>query len=192
MGRIDVYTMGIKFTKEEMDSMESMLNIFLENNGIKLNVPVDVFEISTKLGFDIRGAEFKNDIDGLILVNEKLDKIEPFSSNKVIAYDCKKNIYHKKFIVGHELAHYIEAKSEQPNQQVVYAARDHSEPYSMDMDEQRKDYLSAALLMPRDILMKEYSKDDVKATNEFYEEVAKKFNVSLEMTKRRIEEVFNA
>ena len=192
MERIALYIMGVKFTKNEMTEMENLLSDFLQKHDITLSVPVDIFALATELGFDVRGAEFKGDLEGLVLVNETVDKIELFNSNKIIAYNCQKSIEHKKFIVGHELAHYIEEKHKNPSKKIVYAARDHSKQYSTDTAEQRKDYLSAAMLMPKDVLIKEYKKKNIKNTKEICHEIADIFNVSDEMAKRRIEEVINA
>ena len=194
MERILAYAMSVEFTKDEINQMENLLSDFLKAHNITLTVPVDVFALATELGFDVRGAEFKDNLDGLVLVDESIDKIEPFDSNKVIAYNCQKSINHKKFVVGHELAHYIEEKADNTGNNIVCAARDHSdvEPsYSNNREEQRKDYLSAALLMPREILVERYNKNQIENTNEFYKKIADEFKVSEVMAKRRIEEVFN-
>ena len=176
--RIMAYAMSIKFTKEEMDNMESMLKLFLEKNNINLEPPVDIFKLATELGFDVRGAEFDDNLDGLLLVNETVDIIEPFTSNKIIAYNCQKTLEHKKFIVGHELAHYIDAKSQDPENKIVCAARDHSEPYSDDRNEQMKDYISAAILMTRDYVINKYKNVADKTSQHFYNKVISDFNVT--------------
>ena len=50
---------------------------------------IDVFKLASELGFDVRGAELRDGINGLMIVNEHCDKIPGFDSNKVIAYNCK-------------------------------------------------------------------------------------------------------
>lgn len=192
MERILAYAMSVEFDNEEISSMEQILEDFLKRNNITLKVPVDIFAIATQLGFDVRGAEFDNDLDGLLLVNENEQVIEPFSSNKIIAYNCTKPLEHKKFIVGHELSHYIEEKHKNPDKKIVCAARDHySKSYSDDREEQRKDYISASILMPREVVRKKYQDVINKNTEDFYQKVAEDFKVSIVMVKRRIEEVFN-
>ena len=90
--------MSIEIDKNRREQLENILESFLKKNKIKLKAPVDVFDLATKLGFDVRGAEFKENIDGLIIVNENKEAISEFISNKVIVYNCKKNIklLHKK------------------------------------------------------------------------------------------------
>lgn len=192
MERILTYVMSVKFEDEEISSMEQILEDFLKRNNITLKVPVDIFAIATQLGFDVRGAEFGNDLDGLLLVNENEQVIKPFSSNKIIAYNCTKPLEHKKFIVGHELSHYIEEKHKNPDKKIVCAARDHySKDYSDNRDEQRKDYISAAMLMPQSIMKSKYQNIEPKNTDAFYQQVADEFKVSKVMAIRRIEELFS-
>ncbi len=190
MERFIGYIMSVKFTVQEMNEMEKILEDFLRQRNIELKVPVDIFNLAYNIGFDVRGTEFSKSLEGLILVNENVERINGFESNKVIAYNCQSKIFNKKFIVGHELAHYIEEKHKNPNSKIVVAARDHEGGYSQDKEEQRKDYFAAALLMPREDMKKRYKEDEVSQTDEFYNKVAKDYNVVDEMAKRRVFEVF--
>lgn len=189
MERILVYTMGRKFSADEMQGMENIINNFLKEHNIILEVPVDIFSVATKLGFDVRGAEFEDNLDGLIVVDENEDVIEPFTSNKIIAYNCKRDITSKKFIVAHELSHYIEEKVDNPRKKIVCAARDHADNYSQDDQEQRKDYMAAALLMPKEHMLGRYT--NISKTSDFITQVANDYNVREIMAERRIAEVFN-
>ena len=144
--------MAFKFSKQEMQKMEDLVKNFIETMGIKIVVPVDIFKLATDLGFDVRGAEFREPLDGILIVNEYVEKIDGFNSNKVIAYNCKTDIETKKFIVAHELAHYIWEKSNAQDKKIVTAARDPYGNYSTDEQEQRMDYIAASLLAPKDNL----------------------------------------
>lgn len=190
MERIQVYIVSVKFDKIQMQDMEKILKEFYDENGIDVTVPVDVFEVANSLGFDVRGAEFKEPLEGLLLVDENVERIKGFHTNKVIAYNCQKNIYMKKFIVAHELAHYINAKSEKSDKKIVLAAREHEGQYSENVYEQKMDYMAASILMPREDLVKNFgnkSKDRAELTKL----VTSRYNVSPKMAERRIEEVFN-
>lgn len=181
MERLGRYLMSIGFTKDDMQSMESLLLSFLSKMNVTLSVPVDIFELADQLGFDVRGAEFDEHMDGLIVVNEFEDKIDGFESNKVIAYNCKKDIEDKKFIVAHELAHYIWEKSQAQERRIVVAARDHHGKYSVDEKEQRMDYIAASILVPREHLVDSGVTDPVK--------VAKVYRVPEALAQRRLQEV---
>lgn len=183
MGRMQVYLMAIKFSREEMQEMENLISVFFSTKQINLAAPVDIFKLATELGFDVRGAEFDGQIEGLIVVNEHVEKIGGFESNKVIAYNCSKSIETKKFIVAHELAHYISKKANAQGEKIVVAARDHAASYSEDKEEQRMDYIAASLLMPRNELCQFLQSDDN------IPRIMERFKVPEELARRRVEEV---
>ena len=185
MERLQVYLMAIQFSKEEMQEMESMIADFLERMEIRRDLPIDIFKVAADLGFDVRGAEFENQLEGLVIINENLDKIDGFDSNKVIAYNCFKDIHTKKFIVAHELAHYISEKTAAYNRKIVVAAREHGEDYSENCNEQKMDYIAASLLIPRDDLRRFLESHQEKSILD----VAERYNVSEKMAERRMAEV---
>ncbi len=185
MERIWVYLMAIQFSKEEMKRMEDLIGAFLKRMEIDYVVPVDIFKVATDLGFDVRGAEFEENLEGLIIVNEYIEKIEGFDSNKVIAYNCFKDINMKKFIVAHELAHYISEKANAYDKKIVIATRDHEDGYSEDREEQQMDYMAASLLIPKNDLYQFLEKN----TGINVSEVAKRYKVTEEVAQRRIKEV---
>lgn len=181
MERLGRYLMSVGFTKADMQNMESILLSFLSKMNITLAVPVDIFELADQLGFDVRGAEFVENVDGIIIVDEFEDKIDGFESNKVIAYNCKKDIVDKKFIVAHELAHYIWEKAHAKEKRIVVAARDHRGKYSDDKKEQQMDYIAASILVPREHLIDSGLTDPV--------EVARNYRVPEDLARRRLQEV---
>lgn len=185
MERIQVYLMTIKFSKQDMQEMENKITAFIETAKIERIVPVDIFKFATDLGFDVRGAEFEEQLEGLLLVNEFLDEVDGFVSNKIIAYNCYKDIYTKKFIVAHELAHYIYEKTDACDKKIVLASRDHKDGYSSDEKEQRMDYIAASLLVPKDDLIM-YLSNNKNATSL---QVAERYKVPEKLAQRRIEEV---
>lgn len=191
MERSRIYiTMGEKLTVEEMNELEKNITDFLTQHNIKLEVPVDIFNVADDLGFDVRGVEFPSELEGMILVNEQLDTISGFNSNKIIAYNLRKDIDSKKFIVGHELAHYIEVKVKNPNAKVVTAARERVNDYKGNREEQKKDYMAAALLVPKDDLRERYDSVNEENIEQVCGEVAETYNVHIDIAKRRIQEVF--
>lgn len=192
MERMQVYFMSVQFDKSQMAEMENGIKEFFERNNVKITVPVDVFKVASSLGFDVRGTEFREPLEGLLLINEEIEKIPGFDSNKVIAYNCKKDINLKKFIVAHELAHYIHTKNASQDRKIVLAARDHEDEYSSNIDEQKMDYMAAAILMPEfDILENFPVVDEDTDILNLIKNVVERYNVSDIMAERRIKEVLN-
>lgn len=177
--------MAFEFTEQEMQEMEDLIESFVETTGIELVAPVDIFKVATDLGFDVRGAEFEENLEGLLAVNEFVDAVDGFNSNKIIAYNCSKDINTKKFIVAHELAHYISEKTNAYAKKIVVAARDHIDSYSENKQEQRMDYIAAGLLVPKKDLLAYIKNND----NITISKVAERYNVPEELAQRRIKEV---
>ncbi len=192
MERLSVYIMSKLFKREEIAEMEAVISSFLEKNHITLTPPVDIFKFATGLGFDVRAARLPGDIEGLIMVDESSEKISKFRTSKVIGYNIKFDLTKNKFIVAHEFAHYIDEKMLPNNQgaKIVVAAREPCGPkYSNNVDEQRKDYIAAALLIPKDDLLEKLPDDINSLDDEFYQELADYYRVDIRLAKRRVKEV---
>ena len=198
MERLSVYIMSKPFTPDEMAKMENVVSSFLEENQITLTPPVDIFKFATELGFDIRAAKLPGEIEGLIIVDESSEKISKFRTSKVIGYNIKFDLIKNKFIVAHELAHYIDKKMSQDDHRskIVVAAREPCGPdYSNNVDEQRKDYIAAALLIPKDDLLEKLKKlkklpsDMSLLDDQFYQKLADYYQVDVRLAKRRVKEV---
>lgn len=195
MGRLSVYVMSRLFTKDEMEEMESTIASFLNSKKIALTPPVDIFRFATLLNFDVRAARFQGALEGILLVDESKKIISDFRSSKVIVYSVESDLMKNKFVVAHELAHYIDEKMKHGNHdaEIVIAARDpNGSNYSNNDDEQRKDYMAAALLIPKDhllnILQKFKSVLD-KLDDKFYQTLADYYRVDVPLAKRRVKEV---
>lgn len=191
MERIECYLMREIISREDRDKAEEMIQLFFQSQELSLTPPIDIFALATSVGFDVRGAYFSSEIDGVMLANEKAEKIENFLSNKVIVYSKKKSPQETRFIVAHELGHYIKEKSANPNGQILAAARDHSEAdYSNNKDEQFIDYMAAAILVPKEDLVKRFSRLQSTGDPMLYKKIAKVYKVNEDLAKRRVEEVF--
>lgn len=195
MERLSVHIMSKPFTPEEIVEMEQVVSSFLEKNQITLTPPVDIFKLATSLGFDVRAATLPEAIEGLIIVDESSKKISKFRSSKVIGYNVKFDLIKNKFTIAHELAHYIDEKMSPNNQgaKIVIAAREPCGPdYSNNVDEQRKDYIAAALLIPKDDLLKTLKAltADANGTDEqVFQLLADHYRVDVRLARRRVEEV---
>ena len=192
MERLLVYIMSKMFTLQEMEEMENIITSFLEQNKVVLNPPVDIFKFATSLGFDVRAAKFPKEIEGLIIVDETSNKIGNFQSCKVIGYNIGVSLLKNKFVVAHELAHYIDEKMSPNNHgaSIVVAAREPcGSEYSNNTDEQRKDYMAAAILIPKDDLLRKLPTDKSLLDDLFYEKLANYYLVDIRLAKRRVEEV---
>lgn len=148
--------------KKRRLELEAIINDFnVENEDFQTSG--DIVEALRGIGFIVNTASFVDNLDGMILVDENSRHIENYKSNKLIFVNQNKDLYESRFIVMHELAHYIEKwfKTKQQNKLlgndtsrtprgILLATRDHGVGYSNDLQEQEKDYMAAALLVPKD------------------------------------------
>ncbi|MDE6473614.1 MAG: ImmA/IrrE family metallo-endopeptidase [Clostridia bacterium] len=167
----------------------------------------DLFKELNKIGFLVYGVKFRKQLSGMILVNEYADKIEDFESNKLIFYNDRFDVYNVRFVVLHELAHYIYDKYENKNQKLTIAMRDHTVGYSNNIDEQEKDYMAAAMLIPLvelDERVRVYEEnknpngqrvrlscDELKNDDYFVQSIQREYRVDATLVSRRIEELFD-
>ena len=187
---------------------KKVLRFCKENNFSAVDDTVTSLKI---LGFDVLTVPFRNNIEGMILVDETEKKLKGFSSNKIIAVSNQLTLQLSRFVLMHELAHYIQKKSEMQGnskQGFYLAARDHQAKYSTDIKEQENDYIAAILLLPTENLKgyasrylqqeKSVNVDDSNYWEEFkalednegfLDLIQKDFRVDKELEKRRIGEV---
>ena len=191
VNKMDVDFMSVNLNFSEMSELENIVTAFFKDKDISFNGPVDIYKISKKLGFIVYSADLPDEIDGLLIVDESKKKIKGFESNKLIAYNSLKRPVESKFIVAHELAHYIIRKVNNPNEELIFALREHSYDYSNDVEEQKVDYIAAALLIPKEDFKQTFQKsNDTIIPDKLYMAIAKYYGVDIRLASRRYIEVF--
>lgn len=187
----------------DLKNSELLISDFFKNNNLQLRVPVDIVSLVKKLGFRVLAMDLsliEENIDGLILVDEVSHKIGQLETDKLIVYDrALKNFKETRFVIAHELAHYIDQKKNGKN--VVFGEKiRHGEAKNKDnnpdkiKEEQKMDYMAAAILVPHDSLKHElelikYNNLDELSKGIVIGDLSNKYAVSSEVMKRRIEEV---
>lgn len=149
---------------------------------------VDVIAVAKSLGFVVGNAVLEDDMDGFVIVQAGKNEILKIKTDKLIGVNSSRDLGFKRFIIAHEIAHYIlHYSSESVNG--MYAHRDHRKGRSD--KENDADYFAANLLMPKDAFKKKYNelKDKELQLNDMLLLLASYFSVPLESAKRRIQEI---
>ena len=185
------------YTKEKSQPLEEMLANFYKNKNQDFEpTRDDIFEFAKSLGFRVWKLPLDEEsLDGIILV---------YKNKKKIGLNENLDLVDARFVLAHELAHYIKQFSERPDRLLV-AERDRvfhgdqKKPFENDMD-----YLAAALLVPKDaftkdllnrgINLQELKDVDIAVlrksiSSDFVQELVNKYFVSDEVIYRRIAEV---
>ena len=189
----------------DLTDLNALVRDFFRNNDLYLDIPIDIVALVKKLGFKVLAMDLgiiEDGIDGLILVDESSKKIGPFETNKLIIYDrALKNIPETRFVIAHELAHYIHQKRVGRN--VVFgekvrhgSGKDKSkcEDEVRFKIEQKMDYMAAVILVPGESLKNKLKNLNYNSLDELNKgivigDLANEYAVSSELMKRRIEEV---
>lgn len=149
---------------------------------------IDVIEVAKKLGFVVGNAGLSEDVDGFIIVDENKGNILGIDTNKLIGVNASKELAWKRFIIAHEIGHYV-LHYDKEKDNGMYAHREHKK--GKNEIENEADFFAANLLMPRKKFINRYrelKKKDL-SMDEIILLLADKFTVTQPMTKRRFKEL---
>lgn len=180
-------------TDDEIKKWEDELNGFFSSLDYQRKANIDITDLCNKLGFEVYSLDLSEFIDESI---ERVDGVILVEGDyKVIGVNDKLNPQDSRFVVAHELSHYI---SENGN--IHFAFRDKLNPGNQkDAHENKMDYMAAAILVPRE-KFKPYldafgikNIRDIKTVEKNYSEFVKTFSavfrVCQDVIIRRVVEV---
>lgn len=174
---------------ERMQEIEKRANSILESvNYIDNKDSIDVVEVAKKLGFVVGNAGLEDDIDGFIIVEEGKPHILNINTDKLIGVNALKELPWKRFIVAHEIGHYV-LHYDRLKDNGMFAHREHRKGKSE--KENEADFFAANLLMPRKKFMDKYNELQEKglSLDDMILLMADKFLVTQPMARRRFEEL---
>lgn len=178
-----------ELSQEKKFSIDSKAKeVLTEVFGEEIVIPIDIVEVSKKLDFVLVNARLNENDDGFIIVDNSEDEILGFKTNKLIGINSSRSVPWKRFIIAHELGHYI--LKYKNSKKTEFAHRDHRK--GKDKRENEIDYFSASILMPKDIYIDEFNKLselDKLDLSQVVLLLSDKFQVTKDMAKRRIEEL---
>ena len=181
--------MSCKIDKETQIRIEDSLNSMFDSIDFEPSTaPINVLEIAQKLGFVVGNATLTNDDDGFIIVDEGKVEILGINADKVIGVNANRQAEWKRFIIAHEIGHYI-LDFKDKNLKGLYANRYHERGHSV--EENEIDFFAANLLMPRKIFTDTYNElsGTTLENNVIVQMLADYFNVTKLMVTRRIDEL---
>ena len=131
--------MGEVYKKDKSQPLEKLVSDFVGKYNLHLTNNSDIVSLCKDLGFSVSSYPTKQEgYDGFILVNNTF---------KVIGIDDNLSPIDRRFLIAHELGHYIKADSK--HEEVLLALKDnlnHGDDKSQ--EEHDADYLAAAILVP--------------------------------------------
>jgi hypothetical protein len=165
---------GRWMVEAERDAEQLLATAWRKKGPAGLRLPVDPFEIATKLGIRVlTGGDFPRDISGVT-------RKAPGYKDPEILISPHDSLSRQRFTCAHELGHYVDrAKSGDSNWDHI-DGRDLLLPADESQEEEYANWFAAALLIPRDLVL-----DRVASTN--LAALASDFGVAADAMRFRLE-----
>ena len=148
---------------------------------------IDIIRIAKDMGFSVGNALLNTNDDGFLLIQHGAKEILGIKTDKLIGVNSQRSLAWKRFIIAHEVAHYILHFPKQKTP--IFAHRENRK--GKNIIENDADFFAACLLMPKEKFRKKY--EELKKMNLNEDDIitllAKKFIVTPIMTERRIKEI---
>lgn len=175
---------GKELTIVEKIEIEKIVEDFIIKHNIDTSEPVDIVKLARNLDFMVASFELPETEDGFVLIDKKTDKLFGLNTNKIIGVNENRTYEEKRFIVAHELGHYIlHNKGE-----LIFAHRENVK--GKNIEENDADYFAACILMYNKLFIEAY-KAIAGMTNELDEKISflsRYFKVPEQSVLRRINE----
>ena len=189
----DLETKNKNHHEYSLNEIIQIANAILDKTGYYTGrCATQIVKISKEFDFKIYKEKLKNGKSGDIQVNG-LTK-EKYVYDKIILVNKKDELFHQRFVVAHELAHYLfdflgNPNYSDPNVIFVdtYEKDHHDKP-----EEKRANIFAAEIMMPRDLFIKQYyiAKHEENKPIFISTYLSEFFETSIDSIEKRIKEVF--
>lgn len=145
----------IKVNNMEKLEMEKVISGLLTVNGCdpEKNTYVDITRLSCRLGFNVGNAKLDESEEGFVAVRPSSTKRKDTLGDKVIGVNRVREVVWKRFIIAHELAHFVLHYK----MGSLYLHK-YNKKVEKGTEEKEASYFAAALLMPRVSFSLKYKK----------------------------------
>ncbi|MBQ8684969.1 MAG: ImmA/IrrE family metallo-endopeptidase [Clostridia bacterium] len=178
-------------TEEEVKATDKEIESFFAKNNKTLAPQIDIIKTCKEFGFKVLSLSLPKGVDGVIIA-DKDDKIIGVS-NTVPPQDAR-------FVIAHELAHYIHDLRGKSEEEALVAMKDSVLHGKEKNDlEHLMDLFAASILVPKDDFLVDMKSFAIKKTRDVKEaarvsfnivrELAEKYDVNEDLIIRRIAEV---
>ncbi len=169
---------GQEYTIDEMGNISRKFLNQLSFNG---KGPVPIVQIAKSMGFKIYQQPMETRLSGFIAVDEELKGL--FHNDKIISVNINDEIGHQRFVIAHELAHYLFDYCPESKEYYDTYVKDTHETDS----EKIANRFAAELLMPKSSFIEQFR--NCKSSSNVIDELKKKFQVQDKAIIKRLREV---
>ena len=170
--------------------IEAIIGRILVENGCQ-GPPVQVDKVAVNCGTQILKYEMGNDVSGMLVIS---------SDKGVIGINPSQSRVRQRFTIAHELGHYLLHKDAQRSQkEQLFVDKDFIVKFRSQKSyssaewkhESEANAFAAALLMPRDFVLREMTRPQYEnlSETELIEELARTFDVSVPAMSYRLSDL---
>ena len=169
-----------KFTIEDVENISKEI---LSQSKYEKEKPIPIVKIAENMGFKVFQQILPQFLSGFIGIGKMTEK--KFGHNKVICVNISDELGHQRFVIGHELGHYLfDYDGISPEYYDTYLKDNHVE-----FNEKRANKFSASLLMPFDDFQEEMSKIQKEKEDDAVDILKERFEVQDKAAAKRMVEV---
>lgn len=173
-----------------LDEVKNTARDILSNTeGYRGKGATPIVKIADEFGFKTYEHPLANNLSGDIYING--DTFKKYGHDRVILVNETEPLYHQRFVIAHELAHYLfdyigNAKYTDIQFSDTYFKDRHETPQEI-----RANYFAAEILMPKDLFIKQYNIARNASTNRLFvvTYLSRFFETSINSIEKRIVEV---
>lgn len=182
----------IKPKKIKDKKLERTIEEFFSQEKKFYTEPYDIMNFIKDFGFEIKGQKMDDNMNSILYVDETLEKLPDYSSNKVILYNSDNKDEDINFILAHAFAHYIWAKSEMTDKIKLEITDEYQDTKEALNAEEKFNKMASFILIPKvdfyfDLVEFKKKQDYSKQAREEFIKLAEKYKVSYALLNRRLE-----
>ena len=150
-----------------------------------------IVKIVSEFNFKTYKAKMTSKLSGNIYVNNK-EKTEKYKSPRVILVNKAEGLFHQRFVIAHELAHFLFDYLGHESEYETGFSNTYCKNKHESNEEKRTNRFAAELLMPKKLFIKQYEIAKNTENDELFvvKYLSEFFETTPESIKKRIEEVF--
>lgn len=162
---------------------ENISKRILEEGKFEKGKPTPIIKIAENMGFKVFQQILPQFLSGFIGIGEMMR--EKFGYDKVICVNISDELGHQRFVIGHELGHYLfDYDGSSSEYYDTYLKNNHTE-----FNEKRANKFSASLLMPFDDFREEMNKIQKENEDDAVSILKERFEVQSKAANKRMVEV---
>lgn len=183
----------IKSKKIKDKKLEKVIENFFSKEKKFYTDPYDIFAFIKEFGFELVGKEMDENINSIMYVDESIEYIPDYNSNKVIVYNSTNKQEDINFIVAHAFSHYIWEKEENEVSVVKLEMTEEYQTTKEALDAEEKfNKLASFIIIPKidfyfDLVEFKKKKNYQNKAREEFIKLAEKYKVSYALLNRRLE-----